>query len=122
MLKRILLSYLGAFVVPICLLPLTITETMGGHSLMYSAVLGLPIGATLALWYCDFRRHYRPIAALVRSVVGLLSFVLMALVLGGIKVSPVWTNHGWVLIPACGPLVAAVISGLILTTRVKPKT
>ena len=105
-----------------CLLPVAIVWTMGGHSMIFCTVYGLPVGSTAGLWYSDFRRHYVPVAGLLRSVVGLLLEVLMILVLSKIGFSPFWSNHGWVLIPLCVPFVAAVVSGLILTTHVKPQT
>jgi hypothetical protein len=122
MLKRILLAYVGAIVLPICFLLLAFTSTMGGHSLMYSVLFGSPIGIAAALWYSDTRQRYLPLAALLRSFVGLLLVVSMILVLSRIDVSPFWTNAGWVLIPVCGPWLAAVISGLILTARVRLPT
>ena len=88
--------------------------------MLYLTLLGMPIGITGGLCYSDFRQRYLLTAALVRSLVGFLMAVLVVLLLSQIQMSPFWINHGWVLIPLCAPLVAAITSGLILATRVKP--
>ena len=119
MVKRIVFSYLGAFLIPICLLPVATAWTMGGHSLMYMTVYGSLIGITIGICYSDLRRHYFPSAILVRSFVGLLAAVLVGVALSQIRVSAFWINKGWIFIPACAPLIAAVMSGLILGTHVK---
>jgi hypothetical protein len=119
MLKRIVLSYLGAFLIPICLLPVAVAWTMGGHSFMYMTVYGSLIGITVGLCYSDLRRHYFPSAILIRSFVGLLAAVLVGVALSQIRLSPFWINQGWIFIPACAPLFAAVMSGLILARHVR---
>jgi len=117
MLKRIRLSYMGAFLIIVCLRS---PWTMAGHSLMYLTVFGLPIGITAGLFYSDFRQRYLPTATLIRTLAGFLVVMLVVLLVSRIRVSPFWVYHGWVLIPLCAPLVAAITSGLILATRVKP--
>jgi hypothetical protein len=119
MVKRIVFSYLGAFLIPICLLPVAFAWTMGGHSLMYMTAYGSLIGITIGLCYSDLRRHYFLSAILVRSFVGLLAAVLVVVAMSEIRVSVFWDNQGWIFIPVCAPLIAAVMSGLILSTHMK---
>ena len=119
MVMRIVFSYLGAFLIPICLLPVAATWTMGGHSLMYLTVYGSPIGIMVGLCYSDLRRHYIPSAMVIRSFVGLLAAVLIVIALSQIRVSQFWINKGWIFIPAFAPLFAAVMSNLILATHMR---
>ena len=81
-LRRVLLSYIGAFLISVVLLPV-MAWTMGVHSRIYLivlgmppvgitsdlcyylTVLGIPIGITAGLCYADFRQRYLPTATLV---------------------------------------------------------
>jgi hypothetical protein len=45
--------------------------------------------------------------------------VLIVLALSLIRISPFWIKDGFMLIPACAPLLAAIMSGLILSKRVR---
>jgi len=119
MLKRIFLSYLGTLLILICFLPVAATWPMGGHSSLYLIVFGSPIGITVGLCYSDLRQRYFPTATIVRSIVGLLVAVLIVVALFQIRVSPFWINQGFILIPVCAPLLAAIVSGLILASRVR---
>jgi hypothetical protein len=117
--KRILLSYLGALILPACLIPIAMICTMGGHSLMFIVVLGSLMGATIAMILLDRRQGNPVIAIIIGSSVGFVCGIFSIAILGSIKVSPFWVNESWILVPAFAPLVVALTSGLCLARKGK---
>ena len=125
MTNRIIFAYLGAFGLPLLLLPLAVINTMGGHSLMYVSIFSSPVGLIAALSYSDIRRQYETKTIMIRSaaslVIFMLFFVLIA-ILSEAGISTFLKNQGWILMILVGPLIAAIATEKISTPRIEKKS
>jgi hypothetical protein len=122
MTERVIFAYLGAFGLPLVLLPISMIDTMGGHSLMHISFFASPIGLLGALSYCDVKRRYKNEAIIIRSLSSLLVYVAVFVLIATVSesgLSQYLQNQGWVLIVVLAPLAAAAVTNKILVTRTK---
>jgi len=113
MLHRITYGFVGALAGTLAFLPLGITFSMGGHSLMYTCMLGFPVGLFIGLALSDYRRSFKTSAIVKRTMSSMPLFALVAFGCGalfGSTESPLYFGAAWLLLPIICPILTAVFS------------
>ena len=120
--RRIAFAYGGALLVLLFLLPLAILNTMAGHSLMFMAVLGTPVGAAIGAVLAGRGVGRSSLAAGIEFLVAVTAGVAWILIVATIRSPVIMQTNGWMLLPFSVPLIAAASSSAVVALRFKRGT